>query len=400
MKKSLFVALVLFSPVAQTRDARANDSSFSAVGGTMKPMKGQHSSVRMESERIVIDAYAERYDTTVDFVFHNTGRKNIATMGFPESNYGDVHDASLKTSFLRFNTSVDGVPFKAKRTVTKDRGVQEFDAYWIKTVPFERGQKRRVRVRYSSPYSGTTMIGFTNAMSYAFTGGNWKDDVKFSDMEIRVHEPGRWLLMSQWSEGEKEATTLAWKRQGNVFRRRWTKWQAEGSVLVGLVPARANWVVSKRMALDTPSSWSRALVQAQEFTVPGRVTHGKNIFGGYSVAGFIENGVTFVPLGDIETAISSSTFDVDKENIPGKVEMEWDAKTKTRTLVAGKRRFGFREGQKTMTVDGKAQSLPAAPFKFNENLYVPAAPVARELGGKVESNLAGRWVEMKFPAVR
>ncbi|HEX8550972.1 MAG TPA: stalk domain-containing protein [Abditibacteriaceae bacterium] len=402
MKKSFVVALVLATAFGAvfTNAARANDSAFSAVGGTMKPIKGQHSSVRMESERIVIDAYAKRYETTVDFIFHNTGKKNVATMGFPEGNYGDVIDSSKKTSFLRFATSVDGVPFRAKRVVNRTNSIEDYDAYWVKVVPFAAGQRRRVRVRYASPYGGNTMLGFSRAINYAFTGGNWKDDVKHSDMVVRVHTPGRHLMMTQWYEGEKEGTTLSWNRRGNVFTRRWSNWQAQGSILVGLVPARAGWLVTKDMATDKTSSWARALGKSQEFKVPGRVPAGTMPFSGYPLTGFVQNGVTFVQLAHLDTVISSATFDVDKTNIPGKVGLKWDAATKTRTLVAGKRRLSWREGRKTWTVDGVQKTLPAAPFVLNDHFYVPAAPVAATLGGKVQSNAAAHWIDIQLPAAR
>lgn len=400
-----FRAAVCLSFTLACPAARANDSAFSAVGGSMQPMKGQHSTVRMERERIVIDAYADRYETTVDFVFHNTGHKNVATMGFPEDNYGDVPERSgNKSTFRYFRTSVDGKPFKAVRIPSKDNGEDVYDAYWVKTVPFARGQKRRVKVSYSSPYSGTAMLGFSRAISYAFTGQNWKGDVARSDVEIRVHTPGHWLMMSQWNESEKPSTTLSWQRRGSggspVFVRSWHNWQAQGSMLVGLVPARAGWLVSKRYATDASSSWSRAIIQSVDIEVPGKDSSGIEPFEGFPIPGIVHKGLAFVQLSHLETELRDST---EKLNVPGaseRVKLLWEPAKRSATLVAHQKKYTWRVGGSTWVADGKPLYLPAVPFVFNGALYVPAAASVKELGGTVTANAAQHWIDIKVPAAR
>lgn len=400
--KRLIAGVVLGCSALLASTARANDSAFSAVGGTVKPMKGQHSSVRMESEKIVVNSYGDHYDTTVDFIFHNTGRKNIATMGFPESNYGDVADANKKTTFLKFSTSVDGVPFKAVRQASKDNSEEDFDAYWVKVVPFAAGQRRHVRVQYSSPYGGTAMLGFSRAIQYVFTGGNWKGDVARSDMELRVHTPGRWLMMTLFSLGNTDkSAAVSWQGSGGVFRHSWTNWEAEGSVLVGLVPAPAGWLVTKFMATDGDIQWSRAIQKAQEFTIPGKPIAGIEPFQGFPVQGFYRDGVTFVQLSMVVDSLVQATRDKDKGvDAYSLVKTLWDPKTKTRTLVAGARKFSWRDGEKSWTVDGKGQPLAATTFVMNGNLYVPAAPLMAALGGTLTSDSKARWIAVKMPSVK
>jgi hypothetical protein len=391
MKRFALAALLLCA-----LPAHANDSAFSGVGGSMKPMKGQHSTVRMERERIVIDAYANRYVTTVDFVFHNQGHKNVATMGFPESNYGDVEDNSKKSAFLFFKTWVDGVPFKAVRTAKRSGGDWEYDAYWVKTVPFARGQRRKVRVQYASPYGGTAMLGFSRAIQYVFTGQNWRGGVARSDMEVRLHTPGRWLMMTMWSLGEKESVPLSWKQHGNTFSRSWSNWQAQGNILVGIVPARKGWLVNKGMATDKTSIWGRSIQQSHEIVIPGRDTAGVAPFEGFPIQGFVQNGVTYVQLGYLVSELRDATEKLPNSKLVDRIKLTWDGKTRTRTLNAGKTSLAWRENARSFTVNGKAAPLPAATFVMNGELYVPAANAVRALGGSVRSNATQHWIELKM----
>src|SRR5690606_38790314 len=171
---------------ASTR-ACANDSAISGTSGTPGNLKatqlaGEHKTIRMVREQIVMTLGRSEYVTDAHFVFRNDGPATTVKMGFPEGAGGDSDFANLKkkTSFKEFKAWVDGREIKAMRMIA-DANEDDFtlDALWVKTVPFQRGQTRNVRVRYRSPLGTSTDGDF---VFYDFTGGNWKGKVDESTL--------------------------------------------------------------------------------------------------------------------------------------------------------------------------------------------------------------------------
>jgi hypothetical protein len=242
--RAAICGLFLWPQIVGVSPCHANDSAFSGVSGTPKPLKGEHRFIAMQSEKVLICASSSTYDTVVDFVFRNDGGATSVQMGFPESSYGDVA-AVKKSTFLSFDTYVDGRKVAAQRIVTSGSdGEGGVEAYWLKTVTFARHQTRRVRVAYRSPMGGNTDWGSHNALVYAFTGKNWKGLVDRSDLEVRVAKPGLWITNPRFDYKPLEMT-LESTPKAAIFRKTWRNWQAQGDFLFGLTAAVPFWMMDK-----------------------------------------------------------------------------------------------------------------------------------------------------------
>lgn len=158
-----------------------NDGSGSiGVGGTVGLRQGTHPTIRMVEEEIRVKL-PER-TVRVTFRFKNEGAATRVTMAFPENGYlgGGATKKDLKktlqSNFGYFRTSVDGKPFRPRllKGSPNSDGLG-YDHWWVKEVPFAKGQTRTVVNEYQGgttwgpPWSHST--GFTYVLR---TGASWK----------------------------------------------------------------------------------------------------------------------------------------------------------------------------------------------------------------------------------
>lgn len=376
-------ALLLSSLLAVSGVCLANDSSFEGVGGSFRPTKGENKAIRMSSERVVLTAYANDFATRADFVFRNeTGRAQTVRMGFPEGNFGDVAAAGplRKSGFKRFATWVDGRKTPAKRIFTSEGDADGFDTYWVKTVSFAPHQTRRVRVELLSPYGGLSSWGFTRALSYSFTGSNWRGNVGESVMEVRVVQPGWWRCVASGNEQKILPFSLSQTQNSATFRHVWRNWPAKQNVTFGLERAIPNW------KMDTGSYNSSGTIKTVNATRTVRVGSKAAAFGGaqgFPTDAFTRNGVTYLSVAHL-TRNMEQWGEMVEPKIP--VKTRFDRKTGFH-LSAGTSTMHLRAGARTAQINGKTVRLgrPVLLVRDTEgaSMFVPLAPVAKALGLRV-----------------
>ncbi len=382
MKAVLLLGILVALPLV----ARANDSSFEGVGGSMRPTRGENGAIRMVRETVILTANANDFSTQADFVFANeTGRSQNVSMGFPEGNFGDVSsDGPMKTSgFKGFVTSVDGSRVAAKRTILKEADALGFDTYWVKTVAFAPHQTRNVRVKFRSPYGGTTNWGMTRALSYAFTGANWRGDVRESVLEVRVTQPGLWRAVATGNGEKILPLSLAIGKKGATFRHVWKNWNAQQGVTVGLERATPFW----RKDMGTPGYNSDGLelrtIAATQTVRVGPKPQGLEDSQGIPTEGFTYNGTFYVGVNYLRGKLD--TWGNDQQP---KFETSLDyAQATGFDLRAGKLRLQGREGESMLRINGKTVAA-GAPVIANRSggmrmLYIPFAAIGHELGWKL-----------------
>lgn len=397
MKNSLPKIAVLFAASqflwnSTTVEVRANDSAFSGVSGTPKPMRGEHASIAMQSERILIVADAKGYSTDVTFVFRNSGGKTKVQMGFPESSSGDT-DPKGKSAFLRFATFVDGRRVAAKREVM-DGEAPEMEAYWLKTVEFAPHQTRHVRVAYRSPWGGTTMWGTHSALIYDFTGENWKGKVEHSDLEIRVASPGLWLGLPLFDQQPLamsfESAPLSGEPKVAIFRKTWHNWQAQGTFMFGLNRAVPFWM-QERTDLGSAMATAPMLRVARTFrigAVPAELPQNAE-----NPPAFTRGGVDYLSLSHLERRLDGFAYDLEKNRgFRPKVALTWNDKTRTVTLVAGAKTLFFAPDA---PIEGtKAPSILLHGQYDESTLYVPAESITKRLGLTFKADRPHRLFEL------
>jgi hypothetical protein len=172
----LFAPLALVSAVAL-----ANDGSGSlGVGGTVRPSRSPHLSVRLVEETIRVKLPEGR--VRVEFTFRNEGPATKVTMIFPENGYRAAempgYRSGKKSQFGYFRTWVDGKQAVATLRPQKADDGGEGLAYanwWTKEVSFGRGQTRHVTNEYQGGFDfgppWTSMRGFSYVLQ---TGKSWK----------------------------------------------------------------------------------------------------------------------------------------------------------------------------------------------------------------------------------
>lgn len=214
----LFVALTLLGFPASSK---ANDAPIEGVGGSWRPLQGEHKSVRMVREQIRINVYRHYYVTTAEFEFHNLGAAANVAMGFPESGF-TWRLAPKQKGFTRFASWADGRRIRTTRKVLHS-DADQYQALWIKRVPFKAGQHRKIRVRYRS------RLGGANHIAYSFSGGNWRSDVQSSELKIVLHIPHTVARDLSFSKPGEWSVSLSMRRRGRNLSYSWKNWQAEGS---------------------------------------------------------------------------------------------------------------------------------------------------------------------------
>jgi hypothetical protein len=148
MKVFLFALLALFFLVAGQQLLCSDDGCFPGQGDSVIPMT--HTEDEMVREVVKID---RNFHVRCDFWFKNTGAAADVQMGFPES-LGEMGEPGIRN----FQTLVDGKKVEAVRkegAVNPSLPKMTFEAVYIWTTHFEKGQSRHIANQYDfSPSTG------------------------------------------------------------------------------------------------------------------------------------------------------------------------------------------------------------------------------------------------------
>ncbi len=354
--------------------ARADSDFMLGTGGTLYPLPGKNPDVRLVRERVHAVIYPDFCDTTAIFELHNSGPAQTVAMAFPETN-----DSYRYNKFQSFAMTLDSRSTKARRALRLLSGDETKQARWITRVPFGRGQRRTVRVRYRSGYEG---LGHAGDFEYGFNSGGWRGMVGESSVTVTFAAPGTYLTQPYLTQDEvaegRDAVNVRRNGRSLVFRR--TNWQAdEWRFILVFEPTFApGWLDYKRIE-----------PLAHSVTVPGKPT-GVDGAGFWLPVALVRNGTTYVSLNELDQRLAGR-----KDNEARSAALDWEEKSKTATLRAGKHTFKFEAGRKTVRVNGRVVKLSAAPFIEEgfghdsgnySHFYVPLMPVLKVLGGTMNVN--------------
>ena len=384
MKRFLLTLCALFLLLANAPATRANDASFEGIGGSLRPTRGENKAIRMTRETVILTAGAETYATRADFVFRNdTAHTQTVQMGFPEGYFEDA--ASAKSRFIGFRTSVDNQKVTARRTISKTWDSDGFNTYWIKTVSFKPRQTRRVRVEFAAPYSSSNNWGFLRALAYAFTGGNWRGEVRESTLEVRLTQPGVWRAVAVGDDQKTLPLARSRCAGGAVFRHVWKNWQAQQTVTIGLERVQPGWKLDSG-GPDNGDFTLKCVAASQSVRVGAKPTAPEKS-DGFPPMGLMRNTVFFVEAAHLSDRLE---FWGDAQKPPILSDYKRGAQNSF-TIISGKTRIEGRVGQSSARVNGKIIALGASilrvPHGDSDLIFVPLAPIAKSLGLKF--SLAG-----------
>ena len=379
MKHFLVTLGALLTLLANTPATRANDSSFEGIGGSLRPTQGENKAIRMVRETVILTPGATTYATRADFVFRNeTATAQTVQMGFPEGYFED--GASDKSSFIGFRTDVDGERVTARRTILA-KYQDEFNVYWIKTVSFQPRQTRRVRVEFAARYSSSNNWGFSRALAYDFTGGNWRGKVEESVLEIRLTQPGMWRAVAVGARDAMLPLALTRTGSGATLRRVWKNWQAQQTVTIGLERVQPQWRLDSG-GPDNSDFTLKSVAASQTVRIGISPTAPENS-AGFPPMGLTRNGVFYVEAAHLSERLSAWG---ESQNPKIEAQDQRDGKNNF-VLNAGKTRIEGRVGQNSARINGKTVALGApilrVPHGDADLIFLPFAPVAKALGLRV-----------------
>ncbi|MCK4629989.1 MAG: hypothetical protein KAT40_01020, partial [Bacteroidales bacterium] len=176
---SLLFAAILF-PVLLFADAA---NIIFTAGGNVKPMNSE--SIKMVKEKIDITMLGNHFEVRVDYVFYNSGEKQTAIMGFPNSRgtYGGGPE-NLKYGINDFRAFDGERELKIERkgsAVTET--VKTFPVWETFMVDFEAGETKRITNIYSQEYFSE--YGRSVGAKYILTtGATWKGSIDSISVNI------------------------------------------------------------------------------------------------------------------------------------------------------------------------------------------------------------------------
>lgn len=358
-----------------------NDSAIAGVGGSLTLLKGEHPTVQMVREKIAMVLEPKNYETTVDFVFKNSGPATKVLMGFPESGSGDVQKLS-KSQMLAFSTWVDGTKTTARWVPVKSESEEHYEAHWVKEVSFAANQVRNIRVRYRSEYGGSATNGLKDFVSYNFTGANWKGKVEESELTLTFKRPGSFMVAATIEPKGGTSGAVALVPKGATVSRTWRNWEAQADFTMAFGTAPATWrtVTSPGMeGEETPIPGAILLPSSKIRTITTPGTPAQLAIYDWCPPAFDQGGDTLIAVGFLEQLFG------------GKWEITPEDPTTSATLKCLGHTLTFQAGKRTATVDGKTVPLPIAARTLKniipdtDWLYVPVSVVAKALGQKYEA---------------
>jgi len=189
IKKSihLLFAAILF-PVLLYADAA---NIIFTAGGNVKPMNSE--SIKMVKEKINITMLGNHFEVRVDYVFYNSGEKQTAIMGFPNSSgtYGRPEDIQYGIEdFIAFDGKKELKIERKETAVTKS--TLAFSVWETFMVDFEAGETKNVTNIYSQRYifeEERDEEGWSAQFAeYTLTtGATWKGSIDSISVNIYSH---------------------------------------------------------------------------------------------------------------------------------------------------------------------------------------------------------------------
>jgi hypothetical protein len=247
--------------------------------GAFKPLGIEQ--VQMLTEKLDIDLHIEYADVSIEYVLHNPGPKVTVEAGFPSAvavyPYGEVDEPGMtmkqvasKLPLENFELKADGKPVKV--TVQSDDlklesveqipsdgegGGIKVKAWHVFKLDFDKGQTRRVTVKYRNPYFATydyisddTRLG-PMTLTYLFSSAAaWAGPIKQGTVTVRSVTADTSKL--QFSHPKRFA------KEGDMWRWQFTDFEPtlEDDLVITLRPGAFGQAVITENATTGETEWN------------------------------------------------------------------------------------------------------------------------------------------------
>ncbi|WP_461638278.1 hypothetical protein [Labilibaculum euxinus] len=163
-------------------------------------------SIRMESEKVIIDLYNDSSVVTCLFNMKNLGEQEKLQIGFPEMKFHYYRNKSKIDESKRFQVKENGrvVKFDFSDSLRYDKEYRKkLESYQIKEEwylwesEFQQGEAKTIEVQYSLPYG---MLYKTNERFFTYllsTGANWKGTIGKAEITVNLKDIEMDSIISQ-----------------------------------------------------------------------------------------------------------------------------------------------------------------------------------------------------------
>lgn len=163
-------------------------------------------SIRMESEKVIIDLYNDSSVVKCLFNMKNLGEQEKLQIGFPEMSFHYYQQKSKVDEANRFQVNENGkaVNFEFSDSLrNNDEYRKKVETYQIKEEwylwesEFQQGESKMIEVQYSLPFG---MLYKTNERFFTYllsTGANWKGTIGKAEIIINLKDIEMDSIVSQ-----------------------------------------------------------------------------------------------------------------------------------------------------------------------------------------------------------
>jgi len=329
----------------------ADDGAIEAEGGAFRLMD-EHTSVEMVSERVVADLSPGGAEVDCTFVFKNTVDATTVKMGFPEEGWNSGGLLEDTDGFTQFTTWVDGeeVPTTIEKAPPRVGGAM---LRWrAKTVQFDAGQERTVRVRYGGPLGGDSS-GFAFFPYTLYTGASWKGPIGQVEVIINHSDlPEYWEVRAHPEGYIEKDNSIAW---------RWENLEPEPGISTG------------RLFVSFFPGYSKFYMKGERLP-QFALRH------------------PYPTLQDSEVWASLRTLAGWAES-----QVEWQSESCTALLTMGGHTLALRPKDSEVVLDGETRELEHAPYIKANRLVVPLLEIVPLIGGTATFDAKTKETHLTLP---
>ncbi len=202
------LAIILLFLILQQVNLFADIKPVQIKAKTIYP--GNKTSVRMESEKVVIDLYNDSSVVKCSFNMKNLGEYEKLQIGFPEMDFYHYHLISESEKLNRFEVKENGKAIKFylsdslknnKEFRRKIDSYQIIQDWYLWDGEFEKGESKTIEVQYSLPFG---MLYKSNKRFFTYllsTGANWKGTIGKAEIIINLKDIAMDSIISQQPNG-------------------------------------------------------------------------------------------------------------------------------------------------------------------------------------------------------
>lgn len=194
MKKFKYTIVILTLICLQT-NLFADIAPYPIKAKTISPK--DQTSIRMQSEKVIIDLYNDSSVVKCSFNMKNGGEKEKLKIGFPEMNFYHYQIKSAADDVTKFSVQENGKEIKFdysdslrfnEEYIKKVASYQIKEEWYLWDIEFQKGESKVIEIQYSLPFG---MLYRSNKRFFTYllsTGANWEGTIGKAEIIVNLKD--------------------------------------------------------------------------------------------------------------------------------------------------------------------------------------------------------------------